>query len=60
LVVSPAGTEAFNQELGKLTALSYPVIALPSTLVMVVALWYLVKQLRQITGLSFEEMLAVE
>ena len=60
IVVSPAGTEAFNQELGKLTALSYPVIALPSTLVMVVALWYLIKQLKQATGLSMEEMLAIE
>lgn len=60
IVVSPGGTEAFNQELGKLTALSYPVIALPSTLVMVVALWYLIKQLKQATGLSMEEMLAIE
>lgn len=58
LVVSPAGTEAFNQELGKLTALSYPVIALPSTLVMVTALWYLVNRLSKATGLTLEEMLA--
>lgn len=60
IVVSPAGTEAFNEELGKLTALSYPIIALPSTLVMVVALWYLIKQLKKATGLSMEEMLAIE
>ncbi|MED9996096.1 MAG: VC0807 family protein [Paludibacteraceae bacterium] len=60
IVVSPAGTEAFNQELGKLTALSYPAIALPSTLIMVVALWYLVSQLKKATGLSMEEMLAIE
>lgn len=60
IVVSPAGTEAFNQELGKLTALSYPVIALPSTLVMVSALWYLVNRLSKATGLSMEEMLAIE
>lgn len=58
IVVSPAGTEAFNQELGKLTALSYPVIALPSTLVMVAALWYLVNRLSKATGLTLEEMLA--
>jgi hypothetical protein len=28
VVTSPAGTEAFNQELGRLTLLSYPVIAI--------------------------------
>ena len=60
IVVSPAGTEAFNEELGKLTAISYPVIALPSTLVMVVAIWYIIRQLKKATGLSMEEMLALE
>ncbi len=60
IVVSPAGTEAFNEELGKLTAISYPVIALPSTLVMVVAIWYIIHQLKKATGLSMEEMLAME
>lgn len=58
LVTSPAGTEAFNQELGKLTALSYPVIALPSTLVMVIALWYLFKQLSKLTQLEFNELVS--
>ncbi|MCQ2350817.1 MAG: hypothetical protein MJ003_02460 [Paludibacteraceae bacterium] len=58
IVHSPAGTEAFNQELGKLTALSYPVIALPSTIVMVIALWYLFKQMTKLTGLPFEELMS--
>ena len=58
IVQSPSGTEAFNQELGKLTALSYPVIALPSTIVMVIALWYLFKQITKITGLPFEELMS--
>ena len=46
IVTSPSGTEAFNVELGRLTALSYPVIALPSTIVMCVALWYLFAKLK--------------
>lgn len=58
LIHSPSGTEAFNQELAKMTALSYPVIALPSTLVMALALWYLIHQAKKITGLTMEEMLA--
>mgnify|MGYP006873066092 CR=1 FL=1 len=58
LIHSPSGTEAFNQEIAKMTALSYPVIALPSTIVMMFALWYLIRNLKKITGLTFEEMLA--
>ncbi len=58
IVVSPAGTAAFNEELGTLTAISYPAIALPSTVVMFVALYYIFKQLTQLTGLSFDEILS--
>lgn len=60
IVTSPSGTEAFNMELGRLTALSYPVIALPSTIVMCVALWYLFAKLKKLTGLEFEELIAPE
>lgn len=58
LIKSPSGTEAFAQELGKMTALSYPVIALPSTVVMIFALWYLFHQLKKLTGLTMEELFA--
>ena len=34
IVNSPAGSAAFNEELGRLTLLSYPVIAIPSMLMM--------------------------
>lgn len=34
IVTSPAGSAAFNEELGKITLLSYPVIAIPSTIMM--------------------------
>ena len=60
IVTSPSGTEAFNAELGRLTALSYPVIALPSTIVMCVALWYLFAKLKKLTGLEFEALIAPE
>jgi hypothetical protein len=58
IVVSPAGTAAFNEELGTLTAISYPAIALPSTAVMFVALYYIFKQITKLTGLSFDEILS--
>ncbi len=57
ILKSPTGTPAFNEELGRLTALSYPVIALPSMGVMVFAVLRLVRELRVLTGLSMEEIL---
>ncbi|MBP5318312.1 MAG: hypothetical protein J6Y77_02795 [Paludibacteraceae bacterium] len=61
VVTAEAGTALFNEQLGKLTAISYPVIALPSTLVMVVALVYLLRRLKQLTGVGeLDELLSEE
>jgi hypothetical protein len=57
IVTSPAGTEAFNEELGRLTLLSYPMIALPSTLMMMAVLYYLARSTKQLAGLGFMEIL---
>jgi len=57
VVTSMPGTEAFNEELGRLTLLSYPVIALPSMLIMMGALFYLVRALRQLAGLGLTDVL---
>lgn len=48
---------AFNAELGKMNALSLPVIAVPSTIIMMVALWKLISGLTKLTGLPFEDMI---
>ncbi len=53
---SPAGTPEFNQELGKMTALSYPVIVIPSMVMTFFALWWLVRGLKKITGLDFDSI----
>ncbi|MBK9133791.1 MAG: MFS transporter [Betaproteobacteria bacterium] len=58
IVTSPAGTEAFNHELGRLTLLSYPVIALPSMVMMMALMFWLARGARQLTGLELEQMLA--
>lgn len=58
LIKSPTGTEEFAQELGRMTGLSYIVIALPSCLVMFAAMYYLSRSLKRITKLPFEELLA--
>lgn len=57
IVVSPAGTPAFNEELGRLTLLSYPMIALPSTLMMMAVLYYLVRSIRTLAGMKLGEAL---
>ena len=56
IVVSPTGTEAFNNELGRMTALSYPVIAIPSMILFFVALYYLLNSIKKLSGLTLEEM----
>lgn len=57
IMVSPAGTAAFNEELGKMTALSFPVISIPATIVMMAALFYLFRSIRKLTGLTFEDII---
>ena len=57
LLTADPGTVAFNEQLGKMTALSFPVIALPATLVMVGNLFYLFRGITKLTGLSIEEMM---
>ena len=57
IVVSPAGSPAFNEELGRLTLLSYPMIALPSMLIMMAVLYYLARSIRELAGLKLAEAL---
>ncbi|XOV79403.1 MAG: VC0807 family protein [Aestuariibacter sp.] len=57
LLVSPPGTSAYNEELGKMTAMSYPVIVVPSMIVLFLALWYLFSQMGKLTGQSIENFI---
>lgn len=57
IVVSQPGTEAFNEELGKMTALSYPVIALPAMVIMMFTFYYLFKNIKQLTHLDIEDIM---
>lgn len=56
ILVSAPGTSAYTEELGKMTALSFPVIALPSTLVLMVAMFYLLKGIQKLTHLQLEDI----
>ncbi|MDX1347456.1 MAG: VC0807 family protein [Thiomicrorhabdus chilensis] len=57
VVTSPAGSVAFNEELGQMTLLSYPVIAIPSTLMMMAIVYYLWRTINGMTGLPLEEVM---
>jgi hypothetical protein len=57
IVKSQPGTTAFNEELGRMTALSYPVIVVPSMIIMIAALWYLFNRIQQLTELDLEQIL---
>ncbi|MFN8576170.1 MAG: VC0807 family protein [Candidatus Sericytochromatia bacterium] len=57
ILKSPSGTVEFNQELGKMNALSFPVIVLPSMVFMMVIVLKLVNGIKNITGLDIEEVL---
>ncbi|MEI6398197.1 MAG: VC0807 family protein [Pseudomonadota bacterium] len=58
ILKAPAGTPEFNEQLGRMTVLSYPVIVIPSLLVMMVAVWMLVRGLKMLTGMEMEQILA--
>src|SRR5690606_172413 len=57
ILVSPPGTPEFNAELGRMTALSYPVIAIPSMIVLMIAIWFVFASIKRLTGKSLEEFL---
>ena len=60
IVTSPTGSAAFNEELGRLTLLSFPMFALPATLMMMAILYYIWRTVHDMTSLSMEELLVTE
>ncbi|MBI4894634.1 MAG: MFS transporter [Candidatus Aenigmarchaeota archaeon] len=57
IVVSQPGTVAFNEEIGTMTALSYPVIALPSAVFLILIIWYLISRVGGMTGMKVEKII---
>ena len=58
IVTSDSGTAAFNEELGRMTLLSYPVIAIPSMLMMMGIFWFIWRAVNRLTGLGLDEIMA--
>ncbi|MGI5310237.1 VC0807 family protein [Rheinheimera sp. WS51] len=59
IVVSLPGTTAYAEELGRMTWLSYPVIALPSMVMLMAAIFYIFRQIGRLTGQSLEEFIVL-
>lgn len=57
VIKSPGGTPEFAAELGRMTALSWPVITIPVLVVMVIALWRLIGGIRKLTGLDLDHIM---
>lgn len=57
IVTSQPGSVEYNTQLGKMTALSFPVIALPAMAVMVIAMIYLFRGITRLTGMPFESII---
>jgi hypothetical protein len=60
IVTSPAGSAAFNEQLGQLTLLSYPMIAIPSMVMMLAIFYYLWRTIHGMTGLALEDIVRQE
>ena len=57
LVTSPAGTVTFNEELGRFTFVSFPVVAIPMTVAMGLALNRMLTGLETATGQEIDDLL---
>ena len=60
IVVSPSGTDAFNSEVSKMMAWSWPVIVIPSLVITTTVLWILLSGIQKMTGLKLDSILAID
>ena len=57
---SPSGTDAFNDELGQMTLYSYPIIVIPSMIIMFGIIRYIYLSIKKLTGLTSEDILLIK
>ena len=60
IVTSTGGTELFNEQMGRMTWISYIVIVIPGMAISIVAMWKLYAGIIKLTGLKFEELIHAE
>lgn len=57
ILVGEPGSVEFNESLGKMTALSFPVISLPMMVIVGLIMFYLFREIKKTTGLEFEDFI---
>ena len=58
IVVSESGTDAFNSELGTMNLYSYPVIVVPCMVITMFALFYVMSNIKKLTGYNLDDLVA--
>lgn len=58
IVVSESGTDAFNNELGTMNLYSYPVIVVPCMVITMFALYYVMTNIKKLTGYGLDDLVA--
>ncbi len=56
IIKSPAGTTARVEELGAMQGWSWPVITIPVTIMLMVALWQILHGIQKLTGLELDDL----
>jgi hypothetical protein len=57
IVTADPGTDRFNDQLGRMTALSYPVVMVPVMIVLMGTIFYILNMVGKLTGLEIEDMM---
>ncbi len=60
IVVSETGTVEFNNEIGRMTLISYPIIAIPSMIILILVFYNFLNQLSKLTGLKKDDIMAIK
>lgn len=57
VVTADGGTEQYTNQIGRMTALSFPVITVPVFIVLTITIYYVMNTVSKLTGLEAEEVL---
>jgi heme/copper-type cytochrome/quinol oxidase subunit 2 len=57
VVTADGGTQEFTEQMGRMTALSFPVITIPVLIVLIVTIVYIMTTVSKLTGLEAEHVL---
>lgn len=57
IVTAESGSELFNEQLGRMQLLSYPVIVVPTMIISIYAFWVVIKGIERDTGLKAEDLM---